>query len=30
VPPTFSNATFVYDGDGRQVKSTINGVTTTF
>ncbi len=23
-------ASFVYDGDGRQMKSTINGVTTTF
>ena len=23
-------ATFVYDGDGRRVKSTINGTTTTF
>jgi len=25
-----SMATFVYDGDGRRVKSTINGTTTTF
>jgi hypothetical protein len=23
-------ASFVYDGDGRRVKSTINGTTTTF
>ena len=29
-PPAFTSATFVYDGDGRQVKSTINGVTTIF
>ena len=27
---TVSMATFVYDGDGRRVKSTINGTTTTF
>lgn len=25
-----SMATFVYDGDGRRVKSTVNGTTTTF
>jgi len=29
-PAGFNSATFVYDGDGRRVKSTINGVTTTF
>jgi YD repeat-containing protein len=25
-----STATFIYDGDGNRVKSTINGVTTYF
>ncbi len=29
-PPPFTSASFVYDGDGRRVKSTINGVTTYF
>jgi RHS repeat-associated protein len=28
--PPFSNATFVYDGDGKRVKSTINGTITTY
>ena len=29
-PPAFTSADFTYDGDGRQVKSVINGVTTLF
>ena len=29
-PGTFNNAIFVYDGDGRRVKSTFNGTTTTY
>jgi len=29
-PAAFNNATFVYDGDGRRVKSTFNGTTTTY
>jgi len=29
-PAAFNNATFVYDGDGRRVKSVINGTTTTY
>jgi RHS repeat-associated protein len=29
-PPVFQNATFVYDGDGKRVKSTINGTITTY
>jgi hypothetical protein len=29
-PAPFNNATFVYDGDGRRVKSTFNGTTTTY
>jgi len=29
-PAAFNNATFVYDGDGKRVKSTINGTTTTY
>lgn len=29
-PPPFQNATFVYDGDGRRVKSTFNGTITTY
>jgi RHS repeat-associated protein len=31
-PPqgAFNNATFVYDGDGKRVKSTFNGATTTY
>jgi len=29
-PAAFNNATFVYDGDGRRVKSTINTTTTTY
>ena len=29
-PAAFNNVTFVYDGDGRRVKSTINGTTTTY
>jgi RHS repeat-associated protein len=28
--PPFSNATFVYDGDGKRVKSTINGSLITY
>jgi RHS repeat-associated protein len=28
--PPFSNAVFVYDGDGNRVKSTINGTLTTY
>ncbi len=28
--PPFSNATFVYDGDGKRIKSTINGTITTY
>lgn len=28
--PAFQNAAFVYDGDGRMVKATINGVTTLY
>jgi RHS repeat-associated protein len=29
-PPPFTGATFVYDGDGRRVAQTVNGVTTYF
>jgi hypothetical protein len=29
-PGAFNNATFVYDGDGKRVKSTFNGTTTTY
>ena len=29
-PAAFNNATFVYDGDGTRVKSTINGNITTY
>jgi RHS repeat-associated protein len=29
-PANFNNATFVYDGDGRRVKSIFNGTTTTY
>jgi hypothetical protein len=29
-PPPFTSASFVYDGDGKQVKSIINGVTTVY
>jgi RHS repeat-associated protein len=29
-PAPFNNATFVYDGDGRRVKSIFNGNTTTY
>ena len=29
-PAAFNNATFVYDGDGRRVKSIFNGTTTTY
>ena len=29
-PAAFNNATFVYDGDGKRVKSTFNGTTTTY
>jgi RHS repeat-associated protein len=30
VPSSFSRATFIYDGDGKRVKSTINGTITTY
>jgi RHS repeat-associated protein len=30
VPSSFSGATFVYDGDGKRVKSIFNGTTTTY
>ena len=29
-PPPFQNASFVYDGDGKRVKSTFNGMITTY
>jgi RHS repeat-associated protein len=29
-PPAFQNATFVYDGDGKRVKSIINNAITTY
>jgi RHS repeat-associated protein len=29
-PANFDNATFVYDGDGKRVKSIFNGTTTTY
>jgi RHS repeat-associated protein len=29
-PPSFQNATFVYDGDGKRVKSIINNAITTY
>jgi RHS repeat-associated protein len=29
-PPPFQSAEFDYDGDGKRVKSTINGTTTTY
>jgi hypothetical protein len=29
-PANFNNATFVYDGDGKRVKSIFNGTTTTY
>jgi len=29
-PAAFSSATFVYDGDGKRVKSTFNGTVTTY
>jgi len=29
-PAAFNNATFVYDGDGKRVKSTFNSTTTTY
>jgi hypothetical protein len=28
--PTFQNATFIYDGDGKRVKSIINNAITTY
>src|SRR5512133_3790408 len=28
--PTAINASFVYDGDGKRVKGTVNNVTTTY
>ena len=29
-PPAFESASFEYDGDGKRVKSTVNGTTTTY
>ena len=29
-PTAFSSATFIYDGDGKRVKSTFNGTVTTY
>jgi RHS repeat-associated protein len=29
-PPAFQSASFVYDGDGKRVKSTFNGTSTTY